>query len=244
MYKIISIFFLLLLTTIFVGCKNNKAVLNPTVIEPVIDRQWGFETTANWADEFNNTGKPLTINWDYNIGGSGWGNNEKQFYTDYNSNVNVANGNLTITAKKENLNGMSYSSTRLVSKNLRDILYGRIEVKAKLPLGRGTWPAIWMMPTDDSYGNWPKSGEIDIMEHVGFDQDKVHFTVHTEAYNHIINTQKGNSKVIVNASTTFNLYRVDWTPFAVRGYFNDQKVFEFVIDGLGYKTWPFNKRFT
>ena len=81
------------------------------------------------------------------------------------------------------------------------------------------------------------------MEHVGYDQDRVHITVHTEAYNHSIGTQVGKSKVVAGASTDFHLYRVDWTPEAIRGYIDNQAVFEFPNKGTGYKAWPFDKRF-
>src|SRR5690606_32883900 len=108
-----------------------------------------------------------------------------------------------------------FTSTRLVSRKKGDWLYGRIEISAKLPTGKGTWPALWMLPTDWAYGDWPNSGEIDIMEHVGYDQNRVHFSVHTESYNHMINTQRTATKMIEAASTEFHKYRVDWTPYAV-----------------------------
>ncbi|MBC7614814.1 MAG: glycoside hydrolase family 16 protein [Pedobacter sp.] len=223
--------------------KEDKAIILPPKPAEVVDKQWAFESAVSWADEFDYTGLPETSKWDYDLGGSGWGNNEKQFYTNSLSNVSVADGKLTITAKKESMNGMAYTSTRLVSRNKMDALYGRFEIKAKLPSGRGTWPAIWMLPTDRVYGDWPKSGEIDIMEHVGYDQNTVHFTTHTEAYYFKINTQKTSKKLIPDASTAFHIYRVDWTPYAVRGYFDNVLVFEFVNEGTGYKVWPFDKRF-
>lgn len=229
------------------SCSSGKEVEEAVIIPPkpvtVEDKNWSFESTPTWADEFDYTGLPASDKWDYDLGGSGWGNNEKQYYTNSINNVSVGNGLLSITARKENMNGMSYTSTRLVSRNKLDVLYGRFEIKAKLPTGRGTWPAIWMLPTDRAYGDWPKSGEIDIMEHVGYDQNNVHFTTHTEAYYFKINTQKTSTKMIPDASTAFHLYRVDWTPYAVRGYYDNVLVFEFVNEGTGYKVWPFDKRF-
>jgi beta-glucanase (GH16 family) len=100
-----------------------------------------------------------------------------------------------------------------------------------------------MLPTDWEYGGWPKSGEIDIMEHVGYDQDRVHITVHTEAYNHTKGTQVGKNRLVTNASTEFHIYRVDWTPFAVRGFIDNEQLFEFVNQGKGYTAWPFDRRF-
>lgn len=201
------------------------------------DKNWAFETTPVWADEFDTDGQPDPKKWGYDLGGGGWGNNELQTYT--HSNAVVAGGLLTITAKKETV----YTSTRLISKGKGDFLYGRFEVKAKLPPGRGTWPAIWMLPTDWAYGGWPKSGEIDIMEHVGYDPDVVHMSVHTEAYHHSINTQKTATRPVPGAIGTFQVYRVDWTPYAIRGYINDQLLFTFTNEGTGYKTWPFDKKF-
>ena len=215
----------------------------PTKPVEVVDKQWTFEATPFWADEFDYSGLPATTKWDYDTGGSGWGNNEKQFYTNTLNNVNVGDGKLVITAKKENMGGMAYTSTRLVTRNKLDALYGRFEISAKLPTGRGTWPAIWMLPTDRAYGDWPKSGEIDIMEHVGYDQNNVHFTTHTEAYYFKINTQKTSTRSIPDASTAFHKYRVDWTPYAIRGYFDGNMIFEFANEGTGYKVWPFDKRF-
>ncbi|MBD1397873.1 glycoside hydrolase family 16 protein [Pontibacter sp. JH31] len=229
----------------FSSCKNGAEESQPYISQPKApqDLNWQFESAPVWADEFDYTGQPNPDKWGYDIGGTGWGNNELQFYTNKASNASVANGILKITARRENTEGKEYSSARLVTKNKGDFLYGRFEIKAKLPTGLGTWPAIWMLPTDWAYGGWPRSGEIDIMEHVGYDQNNVHITVHTEAYNHSKNTQKGKSKIIETASTAFHLYRVDWTPYAIRGYIDDLPVFEFINEGKGINEWPFDKRF-
>ncbi|WP_295116875.1 glycoside hydrolase family 16 protein [uncultured Chitinophaga sp.] len=227
------------------SCSGKKDDAAPVIPPPQTpqDKGWTFETTPVWADEFTYTGAPDAGKWDYDIGGSGWGNNELQYYTNLTDNASVGNGILTITAKKQEMGGRNYTSARLVTRNKGDFLYGRFEIKAKLPTGKGTWPAIWMLPTDWAYGGWPKSGEIDIMEHVGYDQDNVHITTHTEAYYFKINTQKSATRRIANASTEFHLYRVDWTPYAIRGYIDDQLLFEFKNEGKGYTVWPFDKRF-
>jgi len=230
------------------GCSKGTDEGGPVYVPPIpagppVDKNWSFETTPTWADEFTNSGAPLSSNWDYDTGGGGWGNNELEYYTNTTNNASVANGLLTITAKKESMGGMGYTSSRMVTRGKLDVLYGRFEIKAKLPLGKGTWPAIWMLPTDRAYGDWPKSGEIDIMEHVGYDQDNVHFSTHTEAYYFKINTQKTITKKIEGASTAFHLYRVDWTPYAVRGFYDGVQVFEFANEGTGYKVWPFDKKF-
>lgn len=215
---------------------------NPVPQGPV-DKHWTFETTPVWADEFDYTGLPDNNKWGYDIGGGGWGNNELEYYTNSLDNASVANGKLTITARKEVKENRNYTSARLVTRGKGDFLYGRFEIKAKLPAGKGTWPAIWMLPTDWAYGDWPKSGEIDIMEHVGYDQDVIHITAHTEAYYFKIGTQKTSTKKIQNASTEYHVYRMDWTPYALRGYIDDQLIFQFANEGKGPAVWPFDKKF-
>ncbi|WP_411272978.1 family 16 glycosylhydrolase [Daejeonella sp.] len=228
------------------SCSKTSApgatILKAVTTVPV-NKEWSFEATPMWSDEFDYAGLPNSAKWNYDIGGSGWGNNELQYYTDNIKNVEVGNGVLTITARKEMMGAKNYTSTRLISKNKGDFLYGRIEVKAKLPSGKGTWPAIWMLPTDWAYGGWPKSGEIDIMEHVGYDQDKVHISVHTEAYNHSIKTQKSGARMVYGSSTDFHTYRVDWTPKSIIGFIDGEQLFQFLNEDRGSAVWPFDKRF-
>jgi beta-glucanase (GH16 family) len=229
--------------SLLAACSKSKDKKPPVnVIQTPVDKGWTFEATPDWSDEFSVDGPPDAARWGYDVGGDGWGNNELQYYTNSNNAV-VATGKLVITAKPESMGGRNYTSARLVSRTKGDFLYGRIEVSAKMPPGKGTWPAIWMLPTDWEYGGWPKSGEIDIMEHVGFDPERVHFSVHTESYNHSIGTQRTASQMIPTSLTAFHKYRVDWTPYAVRGYFDDQLVFTFVNEGSGSAKWPFDKRF-
>jgi beta-glucanase (GH16 family) len=205
--------------------------------------RWRFETTPAWQDEFDYTGLPDPGKWSFEQGGDGWGNHELQYYARSLKNAWVGDGVLTIAARKQKIEGSDYSSARLRSKGKGDFLYGRFEVRAKLPAGRGTWPAIWMLPTDQVYGGWPKSGEIDIMEHVGYDPGRIHITMHTEAYNHAIGTQKTATHRVDDATTQFHRYRVDWTPATIRGYIDDVQVYEFVNEGTGPATWPFDQRF-
>lgn len=237
------LFFATLLFLAACGDKDSSGSSIIIVDNTPVDKGWEFEATPQWADEFSGSGLPDATKWGYDIGGSGWGNNELQYYTNSVNNAEVSNGKLIITARKEPFDGKNYTSVRLVSRNKGDFLYGRIEVSAKLPAGRGTWPAIWMLPTDWEYGNWPKSGEIDIMEHVGYDSTKIHFSVHTEAYNHTLGTQKSANRIIPTAMTAFHKYRLDWTPYAIRGYFDDELMFTFVNEGKGQAKWPFDKRF-
>ncbi len=223
--------------------KGEEPSINYHTPAPSPTVSYSFATTPVWADEFDYIGKPDPEKWGYDIGGDGWGNNELQYYTDDIKNASVDNGVLTITAIKENINNNLYSSARLVSRDKGDFTYGRFEAKAKLPSGVGTWPAIWMLPTEWKYGGWPDSGEIDIMEHVGFDQGRIHITVHTETYNHTKGTQVGKNTIVPNVSTEFHTYRIDWTPEKIVGFIDDQQLFNFDNSNKGSATWPFNQKF-
>lgn len=219
----ILIFSIILITS---GCMNRSA---PRLI---------------WSDEFNYTGTPDTTRWNYDLGGHGWGNNELQFYTNNNKNIRVENGNLIIEARKDSLEKNAYTSSRLVSKKKGDWLYGRIEVRAKLPKGKGTWPAIWMLPTDWKYGGWPASGEIDIMEHVGYDPGVIHGTIHTEAYNHVKQTQKEGKITVANAQDEFHTYAVEWRENKMDFLVDDKRYHTVARDPKDdYKGWPFDEKF-
>ena len=199
-----------------------------------------------WSDEFDYTGFPDTTKWSYDTRGNeyGWGNNELQYYTTNRiENAGVEDGVLTITAIKEEMEGRKYSSARLITKGKGDWLYGRFEISAKLPTGRGMWPAIWMMPTKGEYGGWPGSGEIDIMENVGYDPDTIVGTVHTKAYNHSIGTQKGERISIPDCHETFHLYALEWEPEELRIYVDSTLYFTYKNEGTGSEAWPFDKPF-
>lgn len=204
-----------------------------------------------WADEFDYTGLPDSSKWGYDVGGHGWGNNELQNYTDRRKeNARVENGVLIIEARRDGDDKQKYTSARLVTKGKGDWTYGRFEVRAKLPSGRGTWPAIWMLATQRNYGEgyWPDNGEIDIMEHVGFDPDVIHASAHTKAYHHSINTQKTGKIKVESARSGFNVYVVEWTPEEIRWYVNDRQYFKFDNErrsdpAANYKQWPFDKPF-
>jgi beta-glucanase (GH16 family) len=204
---------------------------------------WRFSAEPVWQDEFEVDGRPDPARWDYDLGGDGWGNNELQHYTDREQNARVRDGMLVIEARQESFGGNDYTSARLVSKGRGDFLYGRFEVRAQLPTGRGTWPAIWMLPTGQAYGGWPHSGEIDIMEHVGHDPGVVHASVHTGAYNHRIGTQKTASTRVDGVGEGFHVYRVDWTPREIRAYIDGEQVFAFANEGSGPAAWPFDQPF-
>jgi len=199
-----------------------------------------------WSDEFNTGNLPDTTKWNYDTRGNeyGWGNNEAQWYTVANSeNCRIEDGILRITAKTEPTFGKNYSSARLTTKNKGDWKYCKVEVRAKLPTGRGTWPAIWMLPTENTYGGWPKSGEIDIMEHVGFNPDTVFSTVHTGKFNHMIGTQVGKKTGLPTATTQFHVYTTEWEENEIRSYVDGVHYFTFKNNGEGYEAWPFDQSF-
>lgn len=208
--------------------------------------QHQFATQPSWADEFDINGPPNLTKWSYDVGGSGWGNNEAQYYTERDlKNARVENGILIIEAHSEVYLTNRFTSARLVSKGKGDFLYGRIEVRAKLPQGKGTWPAIWMLPTAQTYSDkyWPDNGEIDIMEHVGFDQGRVHASIHSKAFNHIQGTQKTSAIRSETVSKTFHTYRLDWTPEKIDMYFDNELYFSFDNTGQGWAEYPFDQPF-
>lgn len=197
-----------------------------------------------WSDEFDTAGKPDPSKWSYDVGGHGWGNNELQYYT-AGDNVKIENGRLIIEAKKESVGENNFTSARLITKEKGDWKFGRFEISAKLPWARGTWPAIWMLPTVWDYGDggWPDNGEIDIMEHVGFDPGVVHATIHTSANNWMKNNQIGASKLVVDAMSKFNTYALEWSADSIQAFVNDQRYFVVTNDHRGWESWPFDKPF-
>lgn len=198
-----------------------------------------------WQDEFNYTGLPDSLKWSYDTIGNdwGWGNNELQWYTSHEpTNSYVDNGTLKIVAKKEQTNGKAYSSARLVTKGKGDWIYGKIEVRAKLPEGNGTWPAIWMLHSSSEKG-WPKGGEIDIMEHVGYAPDSVFSTVHTGSYNHIRGTQVGNKVSCATLTSQFHTFTLEWTPQVIKSYLDGNLYFIFTNEHKSEAEWPFNQPF-
>jgi beta-glucanase (GH16 family) len=198
--------------------------------------------TKVWSDEFDKSTIDYT-KWEHEVNGDGGGNNELQYYTAFPANSFIQDGKLIIKAIYENYQNRSFTSARLRSANKGDWLYGRIEVRAKIPTGLGTWPAIWMLSTDWSYGGWPESGEIDIMEHVGFDPNVVHGSIHTLAYNHIIGTQKTGTLPVPTATTDFHNYAINWSADSMEFFIDKTKYFTFKNENKGWQYWPFDKRF-
>lgn len=204
--------------------------------------------TLVWQDEFNasceadgRTPMPHIDKWRFETGAHGWGNNEKQNYIPgYRGSDTcavISDGTLKIIAKKA---GSEILSIRMNSKESWQ--YGYFEARLRMPSGKGVWPAFWMMPKDAK--NWPLNGEIDIMEYVGYDPNVIHCTIHTQAYNHSIGTQKGKSTKIENAETDFHIYAVEWTADCIKGFIDGTEYFRFENDKKNNKTtWPFNVPF-
>ncbi len=242
--KIIFVFFAIFCLFLTTGTANSgdRCPNGLTRFSIEIQQNWRLV----WSDEFNDGNLPDTTKWNYDTRGNeyGWGNNEAQWYTVANpENCRIENGILRIRAKKEPVFGKNYSSARLTTKNKGDWKYCKVEVRAKLPSGRGTWPAIWMLPTENAYGGWPKSGEIDIMEHVGFNPDTVFSTVHTGRFNHMIGTQVGKKTGLPTATTQFHLYTTEWEGNEIRSYVDGVHYFTFKNNGEGFEAWPFDQPF-
>ena len=192
---------------------------------PAIDRtKWRFDTSRN---------------------ATGWANNEKQYYSA--ANARTKDGALVIEARAEALSkarapdwgGQAYTSAKLVSR--KALGYGFYEIRAKVPCGRGTWPAIWMLP---STGDWPAMGEIDIMEMVGWDPNVVHATLHTEAFNHARGTQRGAQVTVPSACTQFHRYQLEWRSDAILIGIDDRAYMRVANDQPGgAAAWPFTRPF-
>lgn len=197
--------------------------------------------TLTWADEFNGT-EVNNSNWTFETGASGWGNNELQNYTN-GDNVEVKDGKLIITAKKVNDNQTvgSYTSTRMITMGKQEFMYGKMEIRAKLPSGRGIWPAIWMLGADFKTAGWPACGEIDIMEYVGYQPNTIHATVHTPAgYG---GNGDGSSKTLETAEEEFHIYGLIWTEKELIFYTDtpENVTHRYAPSNKTEENWPFNK---
>lgn len=197
-----------------------------------------------WQDEFEastlNTNKWTIIEGNGCPELCGFGNNELQTYTSAPENVKIEDGKLIITARKDD---DDYTSAKLVTEGNGDWKYGYVEVRAKLPKGRGTWPAIWMLPSLDRSMKWPHDGEIDIMEHVGYNQGMLYATIHTEKFNHVQGTQKSDSLMLEDASEAFHTYAIDWTKEGITWYLDGEEYFAIEKGDEQKPGWPFDQEF-
>lgn len=195
--------------------------------------------TLIFEEGFDTDGAPDPAVWNYDLGNGvdGWGNFESQYYTNRPENVRVENGILTITAQREAFAGSEFTSARIQSYQKFEFQYGRVEVRAKLPSGGGTWPAIWLLGADFETNAWPASGEVDIMEHAGNDQNRISGTTH-DPINFAGNARTG-STVVPGVSDDFHIYALEWTATELRFYVDGQQ-YHAVSNSAGL---PFNKDF-
>jgi beta-glucanase (GH16 family) len=208
--------------------KSIPVTVNVTVTAPILV----------WSDEFNTDGLPDATKWGYDLGNNnGWGNNEQEYYTSRADNAVVINGSLKITAKKESFSGSNYTSARLLSKDKYSFKYGKVEIRAKLPAGGGTWPALWMLGSNIGTAGWPACGEIDIMEHLGNDLNRIYGTLHYPGRSG--GSADGASRVITNASTDFHVYQLEWSSSLIKISVDDQLIHSVVNSSA----IPFNSNF-
>ena len=213
-----------------------------------------------WSDEFDADGAPDSERWNLEEWPARVVNDEDQAYTSRPRNARVENGHLVIEAHKEDYENAMFTSARLQSQGKGDFLYGRFEVRAKLPRGMGTWPAIWMLPSDpftyattcsddpDWQGSadcdaWPNSGEMDIMEHVGYQMGHVHGTVHTKANYWAVWQQRKGRILLDDVDTAFHDYVLEWSPERVDVFVDNTLYFTYINEGTGWEAWPFDRPF-
>jgi beta-glucanase (GH16 family) len=195
--------------------------------------------TLVFADEFDVPGAPDPARWNHEIGYIA--NDEKQYYTSATENAHVEDGALVIEARREKRMGYEYTSARLNTKGRAEFLYGKVEIRAKLPTGRGTWPALWMLGANIDEVGWPACGEIDIMENVGHDPQAIVASVHTAAYNHVQGTQKNSTTKLDAPWTDYHVYAAEWSPGRIDAFVDGRKYFTFWNEGTGSRAWPFDK---
>jgi beta-glucanase (GH16 family) len=211
-----------------------------------------------WSDEFNYKGKPDTSKWGFEEGFVR--NLEKQYYQQDLKNTRVEKGQLILETHKENVNNTAfvskeakdwknnwenanYSSASLTTKGIAEWTYGRIEIRAQLPEGRGLWPAFWMLGTNYDEVRWPECGEIDIMEHVGFEPDSIFGTIHTKAYNHMKKTEKGKKSYIEKPYSSHHIFAIEWTPEKMDFMLDDVVYNQIENEHKSTHEWPFDQDF-
>jgi beta-glucanase (GH16 family) len=204
------------------------------------DKKWNLI----WEDDFNGaSGSGIdALKWVYDVGGHGWGNNEHQYYTSGTNNCYIQNGNLIIEAKKEDFEGKPYTSARIKTKDTFEFQYGKVEMRAKLPYGQGIWPAFWMLGADIDQVGWPKCGEIDIMEFIGKDPQKIYGTLHGPDYSGA--DAIGNSLSLeFEPKSGYHLYSVEWSENKIEWFVDGQKYHTVTTENTGGNPWVFNKKF-
>ena len=240
------IYTLLISTFVFVSCSETNTNNNEDSMKPTPD-EWQLV----WSDEFD--GDVVDDQkWNKLLWRPGWVNNELQAYTAETNNIFIENGNLVLQALYQpgytgtdyQGNGYTtdYTSGRLNTAGKAEWSYGRFEIRAKLPEGVGSWPAIWMLGSSISSIGWPACGEIDIMEHVGFDEGNIHASIHTTAYNHILGTQKTAHINVPTATDSFHVYTLEWTANYMYFMVDDQPLhFVYNDSENDLDKWPFDQ---
>ena len=237
-YEILSITDNKMVVRAVMGGNNSLAWYHTFTTTPPVQPGTDNFTNLVFSDEFNTDGAPDASKWGYNLGNNnGWGNNEAEYYTDSPDNVKVEGGSLKITAKKQTMGGFQYTSARLVSENKFDFKYGKVEFRAKMPSGGGTWPALWMLGKNYTTNAWPTCGEIDVMEHRGNAPNVIHGTLHYPGHSGA--NGNTNSTTIANASTDFHIYSVVWSAASIR-FFVDGQLYHSYVNEPGS---PFNLNF-
>ncbi len=197
-----------------------------------------------WGDEFDTPGLPDGTKWRYEIGKIR--NNDLQYYTSHREeNARIEDSVLIIEARKEQFEDAEYTSASLISQGIGDFRYGKIEISAKVPTGMGTAPSLWMLPTYNEYGRWPKSGEIDIMEYIGVEPQNLHYKLHfegTDGSGHQ-SSESGAIDDIINPFDQFIKFTLVWTPEKIEWFANDIKYHEYQKPADDYRVWPFDKEF-
>ena len=198
-----------------------------------------IEAGLIWSEEFNETGAVNNNNWTHEIGNGnwGWGNGESQYYTNRLENSRVEEGVLKITAKTESYQGFNYTSSRLISKDKFEFQYGRVKIRAKLPMGSGTWPALWMLGENISSVGWPACGEIDIMEHWGHNPTVVAGSIHTPYSSGDTWT---NGHYNVSDYTDFHVYSINWTSEKIQFFIDDNLYYTYNPSNKNTENWPFD----
>lgn len=235
------------------GCTIGTATAKGTIITEngtnLVTDNTGYSTpdsypgyTLVWRDEFSGTSLDLH-NWNQETGNgaNGWGNNELEYYTNSTNNTFVSNGNLIIEARKEPINGFQYTSGRMTTQNKKTFTFGRIDIRAKLPVGKGIWPALWMLGANISSVSWPACGEIDIMELIGTYPGRTHGTIHWKPVNGA-NTSKGAAYNLPSGdfSQKFHVFSIIWTEDMIKWLVDDQLFLTTTKADVGAANYPFN----
>ncbi len=220
-FKVVKRFSILLVICLVSFCKKSTGLGNTTTFPPNDTSTYQLV----WSDEFDETNIDTGV-WNFETGGSGWGNHEQEYYQQ--QNATIENGNLIITAKKESVGSNNYTSSRMTTQGKKEFEFGRIEARIKMPVGQGFWPAFWLLGSNINTVGWPKSGETDIMEHINTDS-LIYGTLHWDNNGHV---QSGDT--IASTPSDYHVYSIEWDINAIKWF----------IDGVQYHEVPINQSST